>query len=652
MKRLLIALLALMLLVPPAHAEWIDLGSSKSDAPSAIRLVETTADRTVVELDLTGFHKNKATVEGAEYLTLDMPGASQIMEKGMPDLPKFTALVAVPFQTKPEIKVLAEEVVTFKMENPVLSSKGHLTRDVNPETVPFTFEAAYKADAFFPAAKVAADEQFTMRDLEGLRLVLTPVRYNPVSGVLEVTKKMTVQVSHVSRAAVQPIHETTADFEYVYGQRFINYTASPMRAKNIVKGKLLIVTLDAFAEAMAPYVNWKKKIGWDVEMVNLSKIGTTADELKAFIQSKYDAEKIGYYLLVGDFPEMPTLYGKMERAASDPCYMKLAGNDNIPDASIARISAKTVADVENQVAKFVHYEQFPATGAAAAWYKKGMGIASNEGNPTDIVRCNWLRDAMLGYTFNVVDQIYDPAAPKAKVTEGVNDGRSIINYIGHGSETTWVTSRFANGDIDKLENGRKFPVIWSVACVNGKFTMTTDCFAERWLKVGSKDDPKGAVICFAASTNAPWVPPCDMQSEIIKVQMIQGKSITAGGQALAGVLKNMEIWGTTDKSQGNQVNEQYILFGDNTLIIRTDVPKAVAVAHKYDEKQLTLTVTADGQPLEGATVTVNAGREENELFVSDAKGNVTLPVENRPEGGVTVTVYGQNLVPVVDQVLQ
>ena len=57
------------------------------------------------------------------------------------------------------------------------------------------------------------------------------------------------------------------------------------------------------------------------------------------------------------------------------------------------------------------------------------------------------------------------------VSDAVNDGRSVINYIGHGSKTSWVSSRFNTGDIENLENGRMLPYIWSVACVNGDFGM-------------------------------------------------------------------------------------------------------------------------------------------------------------------------------------
>lgn len=647
---LMTVLFTLSLATGAFAAEWVSLSGARA-VPAAIRLVETTADRTVLELDLAGFAKDRAKVDGTDYLTLDVPGASRIMRKGLPDLPKVTCLVAIPDGATPTVKVLSEETVSFKLDAPVLSSKGHLTRDVDPAGVKFAFDAAYKTDAFFPADKAVVDPAFKMRDLSGVRVVLHPVRYNPVTRTLEVARKMTVQVGSVSRRPAASLGTVPFEFERIYRDSFINYTASPLRATTVSMGKFLIVTLDALADAVQPLVDWKRKIGWEVEVVKFSTVGKTADELKKFIQAKYDADKVGYIMLVGDVPEMPTLYGLQEKAASDPCYVKLSGADNVPDASICRICVKTPAEAENQVAKFVHYEQFPFTGADAAWYRKGMGIASNQGDPTDFARANQLRDAQLAGGFTSIDQIYDPSASKAKVAEGVNDGRSVINYIGHGSETMWVTSSFSNSDVDKLANGRKFPVIWSVACVNGKFTMSTDCFAERWMKLGTKDAPRGAATIFASSTNAAWVPPCDMQSEIIKEQMLGGKSITVGGQALKGILKGMEIWGTADASEGNQLNEQYNLFGDGTLVLRTAPPQALEVRHAIADGGVAVTVTAEGKPLAGAWVTLTAGKAVRTLLTDETGAAKAAFAGEKLDQGVLCTVYGKNVVPVVDRLL-
>ena len=199
-----------------------------------------------------------------------------------------------------------------------------------------------------------------------------------------------------------------------------------------------------------------------------------------------------------------------------------------------------------------------------------------------------------------------------------------------------------------LKNDRKLPVIWSVACVNGAFKDGSDCFCEAWMKVGTPEAPAGAAAIFGSSTNAEWVPPCDMQSEINLVQMCGEKQASVGALALTGVLKAMQTWGTDAKSSGVMLFEQYNIFGDCTMLTRNDVPKEVAFKAAKADKGVTFNVTAEGKAVKNARVAVTMGENgEAKAGVTDENGNVTLTFENAANAGL-VTITGQNLVPVVD----
>ena len=52
------------------------------------------------------------------------------------------------------------------------------------------------------------------------------------------------------------------------------------------------------------------------------------------------------------------------------------------------------------------------------------------------------------------------------------------------------------------------------ACVNGNFTMS-ECMEEAWIRTGNMTTPRGAIAAYGASTNASWVPPCDMQNHVM-----------------------------------------------------------------------------------------------------------------------------------------
>ena len=158
----------------------------------------------------------------------------------------------------------------------------------------------------------------------------------------------------------------------------------------------------------------------------------------------------------------------------------------------------------------IEYEKRPQSGAD--WYHKGMGVASNQGpgddDEYDDEHIDNIRADLLGFTYTEVDQIYDPTGTAAMVTAGLNDGRSVINYCGHGSTTSWSSTGFSNTHVDALANDNMLPFIISVACVNGQFSSYT-CFAEAWMRATNGGEPTGAIGFYGSSINQSWDPPMD-----------------------------------------------------------------------------------------------------------------------------------------------
>jgi hypothetical protein len=114
----------------------------------------------------------------------------------------------------------------------------------------------------------------------------------------------------------------------------------------------------------------------------------------------------------------------------------------------------------------------------------------------------------------------------------------------------------------------------------------------------------------------------------------------------------MEIWGTDAKSQGNMLNEQYCLFGDVSLVLRTKAPQKVDVKATLEGNTVHVTATIEGKPFNGAMISVQGNEETRSGLTNDAgQYNVTLN-EKLDDGGALVTVYGQNIIPVVDQLVK
>ena len=169
------------------------------------------------------------------------------------------------------------------------------------------------------------------------------------------------------------------------------------------------------------------------------------------------------------------------------------------------------------VNRTIAYERYPDTDGT--WYKEGAGFASDQGpgddGEMDNEHMDIIREKLLNYTYTEIDQVYDPSGTVADGEVAINEGLSVINYTGHGSNSSWGNGcPMNNSNVNGLTNSGVWPWIWSVACVNGEFHIGT-CFAETWLRATDADgSPTGAVATLMSTVNQAWNPPMDGQDEM------------------------------------------------------------------------------------------------------------------------------------------
>jgi hypothetical protein len=308
-------------------------------------------------------------------------------------------------------------------------------------------------------------------------------------------------------------------------------------------------------------------------VVDITTAGPTATQLLAYIQAQYNLNNgLCFVQIMGDHAQVPSLTSG--GGASDPSFALLAGADSYPDIFVGRFSATTTTEMETQITRTVNYERDMT--ADNAWLSNGMGIASNQGggtqgdmNESDQTHIENIRTDLLGYGYTTVDQVYEAqGATIAQISNGVNAGRSMINYCGHGSDTSWGTTGFSNTNVGQLTNNNKLPFIVSVACVNGNFANLT-CFAEAWLRARDSVSgaPRGAVAFYGSSINQSWNSPMRAEDEITDLLVANQKN-TIGGLFYNGSSKMIEVYG----ADGISMYKTWHIFGDASLQVRTTNP--------------------------------------------------------------------------------
>lgn len=643
--------LTLILLLFVSFSVW---SQSQQKYAHSATLISEKSDSYTIKFELNKFDLVEVeTQRGAAYL-VSSPQAPNFLKEGAPDLFYLTRSVIIPDQGSMQVEIIPgafEEIKGIE----IAPSKGNLTRNIDPSSVPYTWGEVYKKDAFYPENLAELRSPYIMRDFRGQSIDIYPVQYNPVTKTLRVYSEITVIVKHNSTAGVNELNRTRPlkgidpEFAHVYDHMFLNYRFDkyPILEE---EGDLLIIAFDDFMDAMKPFVNWKRTIGRKTTIVPKSVAGSTSTAIKNYIVDFYNNpdNNLTYVLLVGDAPQIPA--GNISGSGnSDNYYGYVLGNDSYNELFIGRFSAENVGHVQTQVQRMIEYERDLTT--TDTWLNIGMGIARNEGTgqghngENDYQHMDFIRDTLLNYTYVTVYREYDGNVPgvtnttAAQISSGLNNGVSIINFCNHGSVTGWSVGNYSISHVNALTNVGKLPFIWSVACVNGDF-VTNFCFAEAWMRATHNDEPTGAIGTMMSTINQAWQPPQTGQDEMVGI-LAEGFANnikrTFGGTSINGSMKMLDVHGAS----GKETHDTWVLFGDPTLMVRTDIPQDMIVSHNP-----TLF-------LGSSTFTVNCDTDDAIVAISyeDNDGEVHLLASTKVEGGVASITFDEPITTPVDLIV-
>ena len=241
----------------------------------------------------------------------------------------------------------------------IAPSKGNLTRDVNPESIPFTINDDYKENKFYPGDLVELGDPYILRDVRGQGVNFYPVQYNPVTKVLRVYSKIDITISTDSGLGINTLDrksstvKTNNEFMHIYDDLFIN-SNNDLRFEYLSdQGSMLIICYDDFIDEMQPFVDWKNKKGIPTEIVGLNVAGNSTTAIQDYINNYYYENNLTYLLLVGDINQIPTHI--VNGAASDPTFGFIEGDDSFAEVIVGRFSANNPNELQTQIDRTLDY---------------------------------------------------------------------------------------------------------------------------------------------------------------------------------------------------------------------------------------------------------------------------------------------------------
>lgn len=589
-----------------------------------------------IHLNLPNYNISEIVKSGQTFSSIEFEGSVYLNKKGFAQLPIINKAIAISDEYDLDLEIVESSYVDVKLDHPLLPSRGVIYRDQDPKQIPYTIASESITDSWYPADVAVVNTPYIFRDVRGTNVQFYPYQYNAKKQILRIYTSIKVALKNNKSLSTNPLLQKSdnklLEVEAIYNSLFENYKSTRDPLLYGQYGDILIITTSRDEAAIAPYIEWKKEKGFNVS----KEVVATGTNVASLILDKYNENNnLLYVVLVGDYADIKSDMGTSGNAPMDPKMGCVAGSDNIADIVIGRFSANSAAEVSAQVSKCITYEK--ESTEETDWYKTALGIASDEGPGDDQeIDSSHMQNIWVNkldpFTFDTYHKAYGYEASAQSVSNAINAGVSIINYVGHGSNDSWGTSGFSNSDIANLTNGAKLPVIFSVACVNGEFHYGT-CFAEHWLR---KEDG-GAVFMLASTINQPWDPPMrgqDYFNDIIIGGYNYDNYPTQSGintneqRAFAGsiTLNGLALM-MTESSQSDDLEtvQTWTIFGDPTLQIRTDAPKELTFSSESIVKgePFTTTISTEDGALKGVQVCISQG-DTYFSGITDENGQVTI----------------------------
>lgn len=452
----------------------------------------------------------------------------------------------------------------------------------------------------------------------------------------------------------------------------------------------LIVSVPKYEAAVQRFAEWKKLMGFNVHTIIKPNWDTTT--VKSEVRKFYQKNANFYFLLiVGDHEDVPAVYAPHRDYphVTDLPYACMDGDDDdVPDVYMGRLPVSTLSEADVVINKIINYEKSPIT--TTSFYNNGVNCAyfqdeifdhgyefkryvqtseevrtyllaqgksvqriyytEPKTNPTNWNKSTYSNGEPIPAELRKPGFAWDGNA--TDITAAINAGVFYVLHRDHGLDSCWLEPHFEQSDIEKLSNGNKLPVVFSINCQTGRFNGRT-CFAETFLR-----KPNGGCVAIYGATQDSFTGENDALTAGMFDAIWPNPGLRIdipnkpwGGQTPAptyqlgqilnqGMARMFEVYGV--KPKAIYTREIFHCFGDPSMRIYTDVPTAFSG----------VTVNRGSDNI---TVSLSNGEKATITFYNLMNGKVTsyegsaAVYETQKPYCVTVCISGHNKTPYIKE---
>ncbi|MBD3230677.1 MAG: hypothetical protein GF329_21035 [Candidatus Lokiarchaeota archaeon] len=543
-----------------------------------------------------------------EYTDLLMPSGGEILEPGKPKLPTEGLFVALPVEaTFKELKIVNK--VERKFPEPVaVLPAPEPTKDNGKDWTPPEYEpnkAIYEKDEPFPGKLVeiiSTDDK--LGEVPIVHLMVYPLQYKPKSQELTAYSKIEFDIYY--EPAKSPKRrfrglpsksrtlKTRAPKETIRREiqtEILNIDAANddvafdedgemgiMTDGGVIdevtpkefgplteignKGIYTVITKSDLLDELDPFIKLKEEKYSVMAVIDeeiYKEFGNKKDiAIRDFLRYAFDnwEEPPEYVLLVGDVSRIPTHHDRKYDCASDHFYACLT-DPVYPDILIGRIAIDSANQLKKYIKKVTKFDKFSTK--SKSWQLRTLLTAYNR---WDYIDCSDdCAEILQSEGKAEVIKRYDGRSSKEDIIKDINKGIAILNYRGHGDVDCWQSG---NGlqleDLEKLKNGDKMPIVFSIACLNAYIDhpQLRNCFGELFIEA------KNGAVGFLGASRPSYTAPNHHFNRYL-FQAIVEKDLKKAGEIFNWA--TMQLFRNFPDQYSRENIAMYLWLGDPDLIL-------------------------------------------------------------------------------------
>ena len=469
---------------------------------------------------------------------------------------------------------------------------------------------------------------------------------------------------------------------------------------------------DAFYDAGKELADYRTKQGIYTKVMRVTETGATDHlTLRQWVRDMYDSWDIppAAICIIGEsgtnlqqyVPGYRTLHPKDDFITSDNPYADI-NDDHLPDICFSRILAQNESELPIFIGKLMEYEYtnvvtdlyyytHPLTAAAwqdVKWFQLTIatisGYLTQHGKIPERVNEIYSGDQGTNWstapgTATVVNYFgpegvgYIPATPgelggwtggdAQQVIRAINHGCYLIQHRDHGWNNKWYQPEIYTSDFTDIYNVNKLTFLISVNCRTGMYDASTTSFIEALLRM-TRDGQNAGIVGAIGPVGQTYSYANDIflwgvwdhfdptfLPEYGPFADHYDSWLPAFACVAGKYFLDTHVFPSTDENMCTTIDNTFHSFTDAFIRVFTEVPQPITTTHDDSIQCFTpFHITAP----EGSQIALTAYQNRQWHIVATATGTgeeqVITILENVPNGAIHLTITGENLIRMEDDI--